>query len=337
MTTLKLQSLSFWVAVIINLLTLATAFAQDNQNSDPKANLPKIIRKSGGVLQQSAINRVEPVYPRRALAEGISGSVVVEITTDEEGKVIQARAISGHVLLKEAALEAARGWTFVPTKLSGVAIKVIGTITFNFNSGKFDSLDKEIEYCKKKIKEDPKSPRFYLILGKAYIKANRSQDAIDVFNQVISLNPNLGEAHYQLGSAFLVQGKPGEAMAAFKTALEINPEQAMAHHSLGDAYSRLGRENDAQLEFKEALRQDPDNAETHFLLGHSYFTTGKYIEAIAELKQLPPNEPYASNAHVWMGLSYFKLGDKEAAMREQKHLEMINKSAAEYLLKEMKK
>lgn len=38
-----------------------------------------------------------------------------------------------------------------------------------------------------------------------------------------------------------------------------------------------------------------------------------------------------------MGLSYFKLGDKEAALREHKILEVINKSAAEYLLKEMKK
>jgi tetratricopeptide (TPR) repeat protein len=111
----------------------------------------------------------------------------------------------------------------------------------------------------------------------------------------------------------------------------------MAHHSLGAAYSNLGREEDAALAFKEALRHDPDNTETHFLLGHSYFRTAKYEEAIKELIQIPPIEPYTSNAHVWMGLSYLKLGDKEAAIREQKILELINKSAAEYLLKEMKK
>jgi protein TonB len=59
--------------------------------------------------------------------------VVVEVTVDEAGSVIAARAISGHPLLKDAAVAAARGWKFSPTMLTGVAVKVIGTITFNFN------------------------------------------------------------------------------------------------------------------------------------------------------------------------------------------------------------
>ena len=96
---------------------------------------PKIIRKSGGVLQGSATKRVEPVYPPLAKAARVSGAVVVEVTVDEDGNVISARAMSGHPLLKDAAVAAARQWTFAPHKLSGVPVKVIGTITFNFNLG----------------------------------------------------------------------------------------------------------------------------------------------------------------------------------------------------------
>jgi protein TonB len=59
--------------------------------------------------------------------------VVVEVTVDEQGNVMSARAISGHPLLKEAAVAAARGWRFTPTLLTGTPVKVIGTITFNFN------------------------------------------------------------------------------------------------------------------------------------------------------------------------------------------------------------
>ncbi|HSO73526.1 MAG TPA: energy transducer TonB, partial [Blastocatellia bacterium] len=77
--------------------------------------------------------RVEPTYPPLAKAARVSGSVVVEVTVDEAGGVISARAMSGHPLLKEAAVSAARGWRFSPTQLSGVPVKVIGTITFNFN------------------------------------------------------------------------------------------------------------------------------------------------------------------------------------------------------------
>lgn len=94
---------------------------------------PLIIRKSGGVFQSSATRRVEPRYPPDAIAARISGSVVVEVTVDEAGKVISVRTISGPTELREASVEAARRWEFQPTTLSGTPVKVIGTIKFNFN------------------------------------------------------------------------------------------------------------------------------------------------------------------------------------------------------------
>jgi len=92
----------------------------------------KLIRKSGGVLAASATYRVVPESPPLAQAARISGSVVVEVTIDEAGAVIAARAISGHPLLKDVSVEAARQWKFQPTLLSGVPVRVIGTLTFNF-------------------------------------------------------------------------------------------------------------------------------------------------------------------------------------------------------------
>jgi TonB family protein len=103
------------------------------ENEKQESLPPGIIRKSGGVLQGSATKRVEPSYPPLAKAASVSGPVVVEVTVDEFGSVISARAISGHPMLKDAAVDAARGWRFTPTLLSGAPVKVIGTITFNFN------------------------------------------------------------------------------------------------------------------------------------------------------------------------------------------------------------
>jgi TonB family protein len=95
--------------------------------------LPKIIRKSGGVLQGSAIKRVSPSYPSGAKAAGVGGTVIVEVTVDETGKVISARAISGPVELRDASIEAARKWEFQPTMLIKIPVKVIGTISFHYN------------------------------------------------------------------------------------------------------------------------------------------------------------------------------------------------------------
>jgi periplasmic protein TonB len=91
-----------------------------------------MIRQSGGVLQGSAIKRVQPPYPPIAKAARAQGAVQVQVTISEDGRVIAAEAVSGHPLLKEAALQAARQWVFKPTELSGVPVKVQGILTFNF-------------------------------------------------------------------------------------------------------------------------------------------------------------------------------------------------------------
>jgi TonB family protein len=87
---------------------------------------------SGGVLDGKAISKPAPVYPAIAKAARASGTVIVKVTVDESGDVISANAISGHPLLKNAAALAARQAKFTPTKLGGVAVKVTGTLTYNF-------------------------------------------------------------------------------------------------------------------------------------------------------------------------------------------------------------
>ena len=93
---------------------------------------PKQIKVSGGVLQGSALRRVQPQYPPIAKAARAAGAVQVQVTISEEGRVIDAQVVSGHPLLRDAALQAARQWVFKPTELSGVPVKVQGILTFNF-------------------------------------------------------------------------------------------------------------------------------------------------------------------------------------------------------------
>jgi protein TonB len=87
---------------------------------------------SGGVLNGKAINLPKPAYPAIARQAHASGTVVVQVTIDENGNVISARAVSGHPLLQAVSVGAARGARFSPTKLSGQPVKVTGVITYNF-------------------------------------------------------------------------------------------------------------------------------------------------------------------------------------------------------------
>jgi TonB family protein len=85
-----------------------------------------------GVVNGKALRLPRPEYPSLARGARASGSVNVLVTIDETGKVIAARAISGHPLLREASEAAAREARFQPPMISGKPVKVTGIIIYNF-------------------------------------------------------------------------------------------------------------------------------------------------------------------------------------------------------------
>lgn len=87
---------------------------------------------SGGVLNGRALNKTMPVYPAAARAAGASGTVEVRVVFDETGKVIWAKAISGHPQLRQAAEDAAWQTKFSPTILSGQPVRTSGILLYNF-------------------------------------------------------------------------------------------------------------------------------------------------------------------------------------------------------------
>ncbi len=94
---------------------------------------PKQIQKiSSGVLPGLAIKKPAPPYPPIARAARASGAVLIQVLISEDGRVEDAQVQSGHPLLRDAALQAAKQWVFRPTTLSGVPVKVQGVLTFNF-------------------------------------------------------------------------------------------------------------------------------------------------------------------------------------------------------------
>ena len=70
-----------------------------------------------------------------AKAAGIEGDVIVELVVNESGEVARARAVSGHPLLRDSAVRAARTSKFKPTVRNGEPVKVSGTLTYYFRIG----------------------------------------------------------------------------------------------------------------------------------------------------------------------------------------------------------
>ncbi len=95
-----------------------------NQNDPNKKRAPI----SGGVLNGKAIYMPLPELPTGEA----SGVVMVQVLVDEQGAVIDARAVSGPNHLQPLAVNAARLARFSPTMLLGEPVKVSGTLSYNF-------------------------------------------------------------------------------------------------------------------------------------------------------------------------------------------------------------
>lgn len=102
--------------------------APEMKKEEPR--VPKTV--SGGVVNGRAVNLVKPAYPAMAKAVRASGDVNVQVTIDEKGNVVAARAVDGHPTLRSAAEKAARSSTFSPTTLSNQPVKVTGIIVYRF-------------------------------------------------------------------------------------------------------------------------------------------------------------------------------------------------------------
>jgi protein TonB len=103
---------------------------EGNNGTDVKL-LPKRIPIST-LSEAYLINRVEPVYPRVAIASGIQGQVKLHAIIARNGKIESLELISGPPLLVQAALDAVRQWRYRPYYLNGEAVEVETFITVNF-------------------------------------------------------------------------------------------------------------------------------------------------------------------------------------------------------------
>jgi protein TonB len=96
--------------------------------------LPKRVPIS--VLSEAQLlTRVEPVYPRIALATGVQGEVKLHAIIARDGRIMSLNLISGHPLLAHAAEDAVSQWRYRPYYLNGEPVEVETFITVHFTRG----------------------------------------------------------------------------------------------------------------------------------------------------------------------------------------------------------
>jgi protein TonB len=98
----------------------------------PKAATPQRVKVSAGVTSGLLIRKITPNYPPLAKQARIQGSVVLQAVIGKDGTIQNLRAVSGHPMLIQSAIDAVRQWKYKPYFLNGEAVEVDTQVTVNF-------------------------------------------------------------------------------------------------------------------------------------------------------------------------------------------------------------
>jgi TonB family protein len=182
--------------VSLNAPSAKAGAAQTTLDREPPA-----VRKTSTELRDAALVRSEPEYPALAKAARVRGTVEVELALDLEGNVKRAHAISGHPLLKDSAVVAARQWKFDRAKLSATPSTIVGTLAFVFDlalttrkakepySGERESSwEANLRICRAEVaRRSPNNTRLTMALANlavAVFDEKSVQEAVKVFEDV---------------------------------------------------------------------------------------------------------------------------------------------------------
>lgn len=172
-------------------------------------------------------------------------------------------------------------------------------------------LEEAAQLNEQALQLDPKMTQAHTNLLSAYGRLGRFGQAEHHYRSAIALNPSEAEAHYNFGVLCFQAGKMREAKAAFEAALKADPNHAGAHNNLGAILQESGKLRDAQTHFERAVELDPALRLARFHLGRLYANQRRYGDAIAQFRETVAVDDDATPMYLYaLGATYARSGDR---------------------------
>lgn len=146
-------------------------------------------------------------------------------------------------------------------------------------------------------------------------QAGRWDEAVDLLELAVSIDPELVPAFTALGDARARVGNLPGAAAALQQAVKIAPDDFTAHYLLGTVMERAGRDLEAEGAYRRALEIDPVKVEPRVLLANALMRRREYAEASQHYTAVAKSLPEDAEVLTLLGLSMYAAGDCPRAQK----------------------
>jgi tetratricopeptide (TPR) repeat protein len=171
----------------------------------------------------------------------------------------------------------------------------------------------------------------YNFSGSAYLRLDRTDDAINAYKSAIRLSPYDDTLHVTLGNVYFDQKRYAEAETEYQTSVRLNSQSATNWYSLGQAYLATEKYDDAEQAFTKITQLSPLSHSGHYGLGQVAYKRGDYDQAIKEFRNVLELKRDFTYAHVDLGYAYADKGDFDNAKQQIKILNNSDTSQADLL------
>ena len=124
-------------------------------------------------------------------------------------------------------------------------------------------------------------PDVLLDRAKAADRSGRREEAIKLYQRVLTLDPTNASVMCLLGIALAETGDPANAIRQFENGLRIEPEEAALWLNRGGALSSLGYNDEAITSFDRVIALRPNNEVGYIQRAGTLWRMGRFEDAAA--------------------------------------------------------
>lgn len=262
-------------SIIISLICLEQVHAQ--------------VRLSSEEADKLVIEKPEPVYPAIAKAARAEGIVKVETIVSEQGAVRSAKAISGHPLLREVAIDAVKKRRYKAHMVDGKPVPFSMDVYISFPPGNLTNAqkqdnEKQDELARQYFKEDDNCRNL--------VRAQKWSEAEEACKVIVRIADQFSDRSLEKMGAYELFGYVLRGQKRYKEALEyFNRALDAVRSSLTEKNAELGQLY-GDMAITHHLMGDLDiarelyrKAERIYQIAHADMGGGDPHEEIEKLRQ----------------------------------------------------
>jgi len=174
--------------------------------------------------------------------------------------------------------------------------------------------DEAYNACECAIELDPDYAEGYAFLSEIYADQANWILARSTAEQALEVDFQSMDAQHNMGYALEVQGRYDEAIEFYENAITVAPNLGPLYVDAGRSYYWVGDFEKAADRYKRAIKLNPTDAEAYDRLGWTYYTDGDYTRALDALEQGAGVDPAYYRAWGHMGMLYYTRQNFETAV-----------------------